>query len=70
MTQLTTKSGAHVTPFSFGTMQFGGKADPQASAEMFDACRAAGITHFDTAHVYTGGQSEEILADLIAGQSG
>ncbi len=69
MTQLTTKSGAHVTPFSFGTMQFGGKADAQESAEMFDACRAAGITHFDTAHVYTGGQSEEILADLIAGQS-
>lgn len=69
MTQLTTKSGASVAPFSFGTMQFGGKADATASAEMFDACRSAGLNHFDTAHVYTGGQSEEILAGLIKGQS-
>lgn len=69
MTQLTIRSGAPASPFSFGTMQFGGKADASASAEMFEACRAAGITHFDTAWVYTGGQSETILADLIAGHA-
>ena len=67
MTQLTTRTGAPVASFSFGTMQFGGKADNAASAQMFDACRAAGITHFDTAWVYTEGRSESILADLIAG---
>ncbi len=69
MTQLATRSGAPVAPYSFGTMQFGGKADETASREMYEACRAAGITHFDTAWVYTGGRSEEILADLIAGHA-
>ena len=65
MTDLTTANGTAVPRFAFGTMQFGGKADAIQSAEMFDACRNAGITHFDTAYVYTGGQSETILGGLI-----
>ena len=68
MTQLTTRSGSPVRPFSFGTMQFGGKADDVASQAMFEACLSAGITHFDTAHIYNGGQSEEILGRLIHGR--
>jgi len=55
-----------LSPLTFGTMQFGGNADAAASAAMYEAARAAGITHFDTAHVYTGGASEEILGRLIA----
>lgn len=47
-------------------MQFGAKADERASAEMFEACRASGIVHFDTAHGYNGGASEEILGRLAA----
>ncbi len=46
-------------------MQFGGTADAAASRAMFDACREAGITFFDTAHTYTGGQSEELLGGFI-----
>ncbi len=46
-------------------MQFGGKADAVASHAMFEDCLAAGITHFDTAYLYTGGRSEEILGQLI-----
>lgn len=65
MTQLTTASRDPVRPFSFGTMQFGGKADEADSAAMFNACLEAGITHFDTAWVYTDGRSEEILGKLI-----
>jgi aryl-alcohol dehydrogenase-like predicted oxidoreductase len=34
---------------------------------MFRACREAGINFFDTANVYSGGASEEILGTLIAG---
>ena len=45
----------------FGTMQFGGTADEAASRAMYDACRVAGLVHFDTAHVYTGGESERLL---------
>ncbi|TNF20274.1 MAG: aldo/keto reductase [Rhodobacteraceae bacterium] len=62
---LTTLDGTPVSRFAFGTMQFGGKADEAASAALYAACRAAGINHFDTAHVYTEGRSEEILGRLI-----
>ncbi|MEO1551177.1 MAG: aldo/keto reductase [Pseudomonadota bacterium] len=58
--------GLPPSPLAFGTMQFGGTADDGASAEMYAACRAAGITHFDTAWVYTHGASETITGRLIA----
>lgn len=51
---------------AFGTMQFGGRADEVASAAMFHACLAAGVSHFDTACVYTDGASETILGKLAA----
>lgn len=62
---LTTIDGTPISRFAFGTMQFGGKADETASAAMYDACRAAGINHFDTAHIYTEGLSEEILGRQV-----
>jgi len=68
MTHLTTLNGAPVSAFAFGTMQFGGKADAQASAEMFASCRAAGINHFDTAVIYTDGASETLLGTMIKPQ--
>ncbi|MGH1415670.1 MAG: aldo/keto reductase [Pelagimonas sp.] len=68
MTQLTTLSGTSPSRFAFGTMQFGGKADETASRALFDACRAAGIRHFDTAHVYTGGASETLLGQCAAAE--
>ncbi|MDQ2091972.1 aldo/keto reductase [Marimonas arenosa] len=64
MTKITSLDGSPISRFAFGTMQFGGKADAAASAAMFEAACAAGLTHFDTAHLYTGGRSEEILGDL------
>lgn len=66
MTQITTLSGATPARFAFGCMQFGGTADAAAAEAMFHACRAAGIRHFDTAHVYTDGASETILGRLAA----
>ncbi|MEX0284023.1 MAG: aldo/keto reductase [Paracoccaceae bacterium] len=65
MTALTTPDGTAASRFAFGTMQFGGNADEADSRAMFDACRAVGINHFDTATSYTGGRSEEILGQLI-----
>lgn len=65
---LTTPDATPASRLAFGTMQFGGRADQAQSAEMYAACRAAGITHFDTAWVYTGGDSEEILGRLIKGE--
>ena len=63
---MQTISGKAVSRFSFGTMQFGGKADEAAANEMYADCRAAGINFFDTAHAYQGGRSEEITGRLVA----
>lgn len=66
MTQtLTTADGTKVSDFVFGTMQFGGRADATESQAMYDAARGAGVTHFDTAYVYTEGNSERLLGQFI-----
>lgn len=62
---LTSPDGTPASRLAFGTMQFGGRADADQSHAMFDACIAAGITHFDTAHVYTDGASETLLGQFI-----
>ncbi|MBB3995479.1 aryl-alcohol dehydrogenase-like predicted oxidoreductase [Sulfitobacter undariae] len=61
---LTSLDGTPASRLAFGTMQFGGRADATASRAMFEAALDAGITHFDTAHVYTDGASEELLGAL------
>ncbi|MEL6609748.1 MAG: aldo/keto reductase [Pseudomonadota bacterium] len=64
---LTSLNGTPASALTFGTMQFGGNADEGASRAMWEACRTAGITHFDTAWVYTGGASETITGKLAGG---
>lgn len=68
MTEITSLNGTALSPLCFGTMQFGGKADATDSRAMFDACRAAGVTFFDTAHVYTDGASETLLGEFAAAE--
>jgi aryl-alcohol dehydrogenase-like predicted oxidoreductase len=48
-------------------MSFGGDADEAMSQRMFARCREAGLNFFDTADVYSGGRSEQILGQLIRG---
>ena len=60
-TVITSPDGTPASRFAFGTMQFGDAADETASRAMFDACLEAGITHFDTAHLYTDGAAETLL---------
>lgn len=66
MTDLTAVDGTAQSQLIFGTMQFGGTANSSAAQAMFDACITAGITHFDTANVYTDGASETLLGQMIA----
>ncbi|MDF2958487.1 MAG: aldo/keto reductase [Paenibacillus sp.] len=61
------KTGVQVSNLCFGAMSFGGIADEETSKAMFNRCREVGINFFDTANVYTGGRSEEILGKCIAG---
>ena len=65
MSNITAPDGSAPSALSFGTMQFGGKADEAASRDLFRACRERGVNMFDTAYVYTEGRSEEILGGLI-----
>lgn len=65
-TQITAPDGTPASRFAFGTMQFGGAADETASRAMYHACLDAGITHFDTAHLYTDGAAETLLGRFAA----
>ena len=58
------KTGVRLSRLSLGTMSFG--ADEDLAAALFDRCLEAGINHFDTADVYGGGRSEEILGALVS----
>lgn len=60
------KTGIQVSNLCFGTMSFGGNADEEMSKTMFQRCREAGINFFDTANVYNGGRSEEILGECMS----
>ncbi len=60
------RGGVYVSCLCLGTMAFGGDADKEMAAAMFQRCRKVGINFFDTADVYAGGRSEEVLGRLIA----
>jgi aryl-alcohol dehydrogenase-like predicted oxidoreductase len=60
-------TGVKVSCLSLGTMSFGGDADEGTAAALFAAAREAGINFLDTADVYNGGRSEEILGRLLRG---
>lgn len=59
------RSGLVVSELCLGTMTFGDAADLDAAREIVGRFRSSGGTFFDTADVYTGGQSEEILGKVI-----
>lgn len=61
------RTGVQVSPLCFGTMTFGTEADEQTSAQLYGRARDAGINFFDTADMYSDGESERILGRLIAG---
>ncbi|MBE5102313.1 aldo/keto reductase [Priestia aryabhattai] len=60
------RTGIQVSNLCFGAMSFGANADEETSKTMYKRCREAGINFFDTADVYSGGRSEEILGECIA----
>ncbi|WP_310393862.1 aldo/keto reductase [Hymenobacter sp.] len=65
------RSGLLVSPLALGTMTFGtprwGSADDVSQA-VFNAYVDAGGNFIDTADVYAGGQSEEMLGGYVAGR--
>jgi aryl-alcohol dehydrogenase-like predicted oxidoreductase len=69
-------SGLRVSALTLGTMTFGGtgnfanvgSTDVAGATRQIDLCLDRGINFIDTANVYSGGQSEEILGAAIKGR--
>ncbi|HEY5786973.1 MAG TPA: aldo/keto reductase, partial [Microlunatus sp.] len=60
------RSGCAVSNLCLGTMTFGAESDPATSYELLDTFVEAGGTLVDTADVYSGGVSEEIIGRWFA----
>ncbi len=72
LTSTFEKLGVSASLLGFGCMRFPrqpGKdtADPVRSAQLIHRAMEAGITYYDTAYVYGGGDSERTLAAALAG---
>src|SRR5437588_4838533 len=69
------RSGLKVSALTMGTMTFGGRGnfgnvgntDVDEARRQVDLCLEAGVNLIDTADVYSGGRSEEIVGAAIAG---
>jgi aryl-alcohol dehydrogenase-like predicted oxidoreductase len=64
------RTGVTVSPLCLGTMMFGawGNPDHDASIRIIHHALDAGINFVDTADVYAGGESEEIVGKALAGR--
>ncbi len=65
------KTGLLVSRISLGTMTFGAKdwgCDRTTSSEMIHRYLEAGGNFIDTADIYAGGVSEEIVGEAVKGQ--
>ena len=63
-------SGCAVSNLCLGTMTFGTESDEEVSHAQLDRFAATGGTFVDTADVYSGGASEEIIGRWFANQIG
>ncbi len=59
-------SGLRVSPLCLGTMMFGGETEDAAAARIVDRAREQGVNFIDTADVYNGGRSEEVVGRAVA----
>src|SRR6476469_2311048 len=64
------RTGVKVSPLCLGAMMFGawGNRDHDESVAIIHAALDAGINFIDTADVYSAGESEEIVAQALAGR--
>ena len=71
------RSGLKVPVLSFGTGTFGGQGaffgrwgstDVAEATRLVDVCLEHGVNFFDTANIYSGGASEEVLGAALQGR--
>src|SRR3984893_8293247 len=61
-------SGIKVSVLGLGTNAFGGRADKDTSIRVLHHAVDSGITFIDTANIYTGTKSEEIIGEAFEGR--
>src|SRR4051812_563383 len=63
------RTGVSVSPLCLGAMMFGawGEPDHEESIRIIHRALDAGINFIDTADVYPGGESEEIVGRALSG---
>jgi aryl-alcohol dehydrogenase-like predicted oxidoreductase len=68
--RLLGRTGVRVSPLCLGAMMFGawGNPDHEDSIRIIHAALDAGVNFVDTADVYSGGESEEIVGKALAGR--
>ena len=62
------QSGLKVSQMCLGTNNFGGQVSEETSVKIVNKALDCGINVIDTANVYTGGKSEEIIGNAMKGQ--
>jgi aryl-alcohol dehydrogenase-like predicted oxidoreductase len=62
------KSGLKVSQLCLGTNNFGGQISEEASLKIVNKALDCGINVIDTANIYTGGKSEEIIGKAVKGR--
>ncbi|HEX9506150.1 MAG TPA: aldo/keto reductase, partial [Acidimicrobiia bacterium] len=65
MLETRTVGTLEVSRAGLGCNNFGARIDQEVSNAVVDAAFDAGINHFDTADVYSGGKSEEFLGQAL-----
>jgi aryl-alcohol dehydrogenase-like predicted oxidoreductase len=58
-------SSLKVSPLTLGTMMFGGDTNEEDSHRIIDNARELGVNSIDTADVYNGGKSEEVVGRAL-----
>ncbi|MCL4332428.1 MAG: aldo/keto reductase [Candidatus Thermoplasmatota archaeon] len=66
--RLLGRSGVKVSELCLGTLTFGWKVDEAHAHEILDAFTGNGGNFLDTANVYNGGKSEEIVGSWLKGR--
>lgn len=59
------RTGVNISPLVLGCMMFGGRTSLEDSCTIIDRAIDAGINILDTANVYNGGRSEEVVGEAL-----
>jgi aryl-alcohol dehydrogenase-like predicted oxidoreductase len=69
-TRILNGTSLQTSRLALGTMTFGSQVDQSGATEMVRRALDLGITHYDTANAYNGGESERLLGTALGARRG